>query len=260
MIYIKAISVGVACIVILLLPVFYAFYHTSQESLAKTTRKVQWKTIMADKKQVVKLTDGSLVTLLPGSSLSYPDNFNQAERSVTSGGTVYFQVKHDATKPFTITTATAVVTDLGTSFLLHSSPSEQEVIVTEGSVRVVSKKDGTRTTELVAGQTGILKNNRMVRKNTTGTNSLAPVTGRLVFDQAPIEQVASDIAGYYKKRVVLAHALARKNVRVTATFQNKTAEEVFQSLQHMGLTVKKEGKTYIIGRRNFVQRILYQLQ
>src|SRR5687767_6647373 len=118
-IYLKAFSVGVACAVILLFPLlYYSFHKPLLTAASPVPASANWTHIMATYKQVISLPDGSKITLLKGSRLSFPSDFNAQERKVFSSGEAYFEIKHDSTKPFEIITPTSIIQDLGTAFLL----------------------------------------------------------------------------------------------------------------------------------------------
>jgi ferric-dicitrate binding protein FerR (iron transport regulator) len=62
------------------------------------------------------LNDGTKVKLNENSKLIYPTNFNQGARNVTLQGEAYFEVIHDAKKPFLVHVGSYTVKDLGTKF------------------------------------------------------------------------------------------------------------------------------------------------
>src|SRR5579885_347917 len=67
----------------------------------------------------VLLADGSRVTLGPRSTLVVPAGF-ATHRAVKLTGDAYFDVHHDATKPFSVTVDGAVIQDIGTAFSIES--------------------------------------------------------------------------------------------------------------------------------------------
>ncbi|MFY7908509.1 MAG: FecR family protein [Emticicia sp.] len=88
----------------------------------------------------VTLPDGSLVVLLPKTQLSY----NQSDtrfREVNLSGEAFFDVMHDATRPFLIYTGKMTTKVLGTSFTVKAYPSmkKSEVSVVSGKVTVYEK-------------------------------------------------------------------------------------------------------------------------
>ncbi|MBO9682945.1 MAG: FecR domain-containing protein [Flavisolibacter sp.] len=84
------------------------------------------------------LSDGSRVWLNAGSSVTYPVAFVGKERKVSITGEAYFEVAHDADKPFKVGKGGMEVTVLGTHFNVNAYDDEQAIKLTllEGSVRV----------------------------------------------------------------------------------------------------------------------------
>lgn len=84
------------------------------------------------------LADGSHVWLNAGSSLTYPVAFVGKERKVSITGEAYFEVIHNATKPFIVSRDDMSVRVLGTHFNVNAYDDEADVRVTllEGSVKI----------------------------------------------------------------------------------------------------------------------------
>ena len=89
------------------------------------------------------LADGSRVILGPDSRLTVPADFGSTARAVELKGDGYFDVRHDAAKPFTVRVANALVEDVGTTFTVESDAGDTtSVSVLSGSVRL--RANGTR--------------------------------------------------------------------------------------------------------------------
>lgn len=105
------------------------------------------------------LPDGSVVTLVGPSSVSYPQDSN---RYITLTGQAFFKVKHDPLKLFVVKTKNITVTDIGTTFYISSTPAVTHVMVYAGIVEV---KRGNKTIRLSQdegidvhpGDTGLMK-------------------------------------------------------------------------------------------------------
>ncbi|MEZ0611827.1 FecR family protein [Fibrella sp. WM1] len=93
----------------------------------------------------VKLQDGSLVLLKPGSRLSYVPEFRGTRREVYLSGEAFFEVAKDASKPFLIYANGLTTKVLGTSFLIKAYPKDPNVTVEvkTGRVAVFARKDPT---------------------------------------------------------------------------------------------------------------------
>ena len=87
----------------------------------------------------VRLADGSMVWLRPGSKLRFDQKvFGVKERLIElQQGEVFFDVVHDANKPFTVQTGRVQTRDIGTSFDIKRE-GDKDVLVTvaTGEVKV----------------------------------------------------------------------------------------------------------------------------
>ncbi|WP_432327294.1 FecR family protein [Mucilaginibacter sp. P25] len=88
------------------------------------------------------LADGTKVWLNASSSIKYPVVFNGNERRVELTGEAYFEVAHNAKKPFKVISNGQTVEVLGTHFNINAYNDEQAVKTTllEGSVKVSAGK------------------------------------------------------------------------------------------------------------------------
>jgi ferric-dicitrate binding protein FerR (iron transport regulator) len=85
------------------------------------------------------LADGTKVSLNAGSQLIFPDNFEDKDkREVMLIGEGYFDVTHNASKPFKVLTNDITFTVLGTSFNISSYPDQTDVsaVLVTGSLQV----------------------------------------------------------------------------------------------------------------------------
>jgi transmembrane sensor len=86
----------------------------------------------------VRLADGSMVWLRPGSRLRFDQKaFGMKERLMElERGEVFFDVVHDANKPFVVQTGRVQTTDIGTSFDIKNEMDNVVVTVASGEVKV----------------------------------------------------------------------------------------------------------------------------
>lgn|GEM_PF-535914 len=77
-------------------------------------------TVPYGKRTEVVFPDGSKVWLNAGSQLTFPEVFDEDQRTVYLTGEGYFDIKHDARRPFYVYTADMLVTVLGTAFNVSS--------------------------------------------------------------------------------------------------------------------------------------------
>ena len=83
------------------------------------------------------LSDGTKVWLNAGSSLRYPMHFPADKRIVTLEGEAFFDVSHDASRPFTVQVNDTEIEVLGTQFNVNSYSSVTATLV-EGSVKIAN--------------------------------------------------------------------------------------------------------------------------
>lgn len=89
----------------------------------------------------VILSDGSIVWVKRNSTLTYPEEFGQAERHVTLQGEALFEVAKDPARPFIIQCNGLTTTVLGTSFNIRTGKKDIEVVVLTGKVFLTSEND-----------------------------------------------------------------------------------------------------------------------
>ncbi|MDF2186844.1 FecR family protein [Paraflavitalea sp. CAU 1676] len=89
------------------------------------------------------LPDGSQVWLNAGSRLTYQSSFNTERREVNLEGEAFFDVTHDASRPFIVHTSGIDIKVLGTAFNVKSYASDATIEATllRGSIEVVKKND-----------------------------------------------------------------------------------------------------------------------
>lgn len=116
-------------------------YQTASGEMVK---QLQYNTLFnprGSKVANITLADGSRVWLNAGSSITYPIAFVTEERRVSITGEAYFEVTHDAAKPFSVSRSDMSVQVLGTHFNVNAYEDESAIKVTllEGSVNVSRK-------------------------------------------------------------------------------------------------------------------------
>jgi len=72
----------------------------------------------------VRLSDGTIVSLNAGSTLRYSTDYGISQRKVYLSGEGHFKVAQQANTPFTVHTAKANITVLGTEFNIRAYPDE----------------------------------------------------------------------------------------------------------------------------------------
>jgi len=142
------------------------------------------------------LTDGTNVWLNAASSITYPTAFTGAERKVEIIGEVYFEVAHNAAKPFRVQSNQQVVEVLGTHFNINAYGDENETKTTllEGSVKVTGS-NGTKF--IKPGQQAILKDNNLAITEANVEEAVAWRNGYFRFNDEKIGSVMRKLSRWY---------------------------------------------------------------
>jgi len=204
----------------------------------------QWQTFTAsNNNELLTLPDQSEVLLRKGSSLQYPKTFDKKERLVKLTGEAFFQVQHNEHQPFRITTANAEVEELGTSFLVNSGKTEDEIVVVTGKVNVKDKNQPANEVTLTPGERVVLQQDHFFEDQVTDSNFIAWKTGLLDFKDAPLQKVLQDLSHYYGIQVGIepGQERAMESLKVTVRFDNQPLEQALEEIKLItGLNIKKE--------------------
>ncbi|WP_428658216.1 FecR family protein [Runella sp.] len=140
---------AIACFIVLAGALFRLYQHQSSsvspyQRYVATLSESRIEKINENAQPIlVRLPDGSQVTLFPKSRLSYDDRFGQENRSVYLSGKAFFDVVKQPQKPFFVYANELVTKVLGTSFTVQAYPEDKrvEVQVRTGKVSVFTQND-----------------------------------------------------------------------------------------------------------------------
>jgi len=142
----------------------------------------------------VTLEDGTTIILYPESELQFPSFFSTSERSVTLTGEGYFDVKKDASRPFTVNAGDASVVVLGTSFNIraYSNESTTETVLVTGKVVM-------NQTELQPNQMAIFnRGNRQVRvENMDASIYRERAQGMFIFENRSLDDIMHEFGLWF---------------------------------------------------------------
>jgi transmembrane sensor len=191
----------------------------------------------------MQLSDGSHVWLNAGSSMKYPVAFVGNERKVEITGEAYFEVAHDANKPFVVSKDDVSVTVLGTHFNVNAYDDEDAVRVTliEGSVKVARKKEVL----IKPGEQAVVNDQIKVSKDVDIDGVMAWKNGTFDFDNADLQTIMKQIARWYDVDVVYQGDVPKEPFKGEIS-RNVPASKVLQMLEYLGVHFKIEGKTVTV--------------
>ena len=147
----------------------------------------------------IKLADGSLLTLNAGSSITFPNNFEENIRAVAMTGEILFEIAHLPTQPFVVTTRDLQVNVLGTVFNIKSFEGENSVETTllEGKVNV-SDQNGNSLL-LKPGEQAVYKttSKSLSKRAVQAENIVAWKDGYLILDNESLRDVLQKVERIY---------------------------------------------------------------
>jgi transmembrane sensor len=148
----------------------------------------------------VNLSDGTAVWLNNVSELTYPVSFGKSkDRVVALKGEAYFEVFHDASRPFRVKLNGTEITVLGTKFNVNTfQKGSVTTTLLEGSVRV-SGKPGVRL--LKPGQQAIADASNISISTADLQKAIAWKNGYFRFKEEGIETILGEVARWYNVEV-----------------------------------------------------------
>ncbi|MGG1923067.1 FecR family protein [Chryseobacterium cucumeris] len=197
---------------------------------------------------IVRLEDGSVVTLLPGAVLTVEKSFPASTRVVDLKGDAIFSVAKSKKHPFIVRADGFSTKVLGTVFKISQSGKKKAVDLYEGKVAVSTP--GVPVSFLKPNQ----KWTNFGVAHTTAVISLKPVknsAGRITsilslsFNDVPLKEVVTVLESNYHTKV--QYPKEAEDKKITADFTGGTVGENIESLAFiLGLEVQKKENTYIL--------------
>lgn len=192
----------------------------------------------------ILLSDGSLVSLNAGTTIRFPAAFDKQQRTVALNGEAYFEVAHDASRPFMVQSEKQEVTVLGTKFNVNAYKEDVEPVTTllEGSVRINS---GNTAKTLRPGQQSKANNGRIDITDVDVEEVTAWKNNLFLFRSAPIEKVISQLMRWYNVTVEYqSKPTAHFNATIKRTEPLKRVLEILEGSGYVHFTL--EGKKLIV--------------
>lgn len=185
-------------------------------------------------KRLLELSDGTRVWLHKGAVLERPQVFEARLRRVKLTGEAYFEVSHDAARPFQVELPQGgKVEVLGTRFSVRADAggAVSSVLVREGKVRF-SPEGKLRGAVLTANKKAVFdRSTAQTRISTVSTfNELSWQTGGLEFIRTPLHAVITDLERYYGVKIELRNPNLR-NCLHTAPLTAQSLEKVLRTLE-----------------------------
>lgn len=208
-----------------------------------------YSTVLGERKTIT-LSDGSQIDLNTKSVLRIASSQREAW---LDSGEAYFQIAHDASRPFVVHAAGHRVLDLGTKFLVRKDARKLEVSLVEGRAQIdaADPNGRERPAILTPGDVAIATADTIsvTRKSApTLADALGWRRGVLIFHYVPLADAVATFNRYNREQIVITDPSIGR-VTVLGTFPvndvsafARVAKEVF------GLNVARRNNDILISR------------
>ncbi|MBN9788219.1 iron transport regulator [Pseudonocardia sp. TMWB2A] len=168
--------------------------------------------------RAMTLADGSKVHLAPQSAIAF--NIDGPVRSVSLlRGAAFFDVAHDAARPFKVRAGSSETTVLGTAFEVGLEDDDATIAVRRGMVGVSDRdRSSPHSEKLRPGESVQLTGaGKFLRKDIRVNHVAAWVDKKLIVNDRPITDVLNALRPWYKGRIIVRHA-TRQPYHVTGVY------------------------------------------
>nr|WP_121272556.1 FecR domain-containing protein [Pedobacter schmidteae] len=166
-------------------------------------------TVPRSGKYQIKLDDGTKIWLNALTELKFPESFKGGKyRDVELLGEAYFEVAHDASRPFRVKMGEEIIEVLGTSFNLSNYESDDftksTLITGKIGVDLVKANGGKERTVLLPGQQAVYhkQQKRLNVFTVDGKKELAWKNGDFMFENEHIYTIIKQIERWYDVRII----------------------------------------------------------
>lgn len=189
--------------------------------------------------KTITLPDGSTIVVNSGATLGYAKKFSK-NRAVKLQGEAFFKVAKDSMHPFIIQTGELYTRVVGTQFNVHENAASVSVTVTEGKVRVYTKKD---TVNVTANEQAVyqLQTNSLTEKQVNASLYSLWQTEQVTLNLVPMREFAVVLQELYQQQVV---------------FKDEAAKEVLLSISFRA----QEDISAVINRVNLINEVTLTLK
>lgn len=241
---------GYAAAVILLLTLPLAGYWSGQQSVKQTFSNIVVEAPMGAQTKM-SLPDGTQVWLNAGSKMSYSQGFGVNDRTVKLEGEGYFEVAHNADKPFTVNTSEMGLRVIGTKFSFRNYPDDQEAVVSlnEGKVALINLLRDMPEQYLVPNERMILnkRTGDMTLQRVKAENTTVWLNNELFFDEELLTDIAKKLSRSYNVRIEVADSLCNRRFYGSFKITGNTLDEVLHTMASTNkMKYRKEPGRYIL--------------
>ena len=231
-------------------PAMLASLQQTEKDTVNRNAGILWqeKRNTTAKKEMITLSDGSIVHLFKNSAIRFKQPFVQAKREIVLEGHASFEVAKHQGKPFIVYAGDTKTTVLGTSF--NIAQDDHRVTVKLYSGKVMIEPTGQGPVYLSPGQQMKYdKGNVSVSasEEKESNSDYAEQAGTLSFNSTPISKVLNALSGKYKVPLMYERKELDKIYFSGSVLPTDSLLTILQVMCSMnGLTISQQHDTIII--------------
>lgn len=213
-----------------------ALWLTAQRTIVEASGPAQRRSFALDDRTRIALDTNSAISHRKGRTDSV-----ELDR-----GAALFNVRHDPEKRFAVVAGDVEIVDLGTQFEVTRHAGHISVAVAEGLVELRWPKSPALA--LRAGQRADITAGEVVVSSLSPASVASWRAGRLIFQDAPLSQVAQEVSRYTALPVVVDPAIANRRFSGVLTIGDGRALDT-NLASFMGLARRRDDKAIRLGAR-----------
>ncbi len=201
--------------------------------------------------KLLTLEDGSQIELNTDTQIR--THFDTGHRTVwVDRGEAYFQIVHNQARPFSVFANQSRITDIGTKFVVQTSPQEIRVSLIEGKAAVdMPANPQVRSKVLVPGNVAIATAHGVSVVDTSRQSveeELSWRRGVLILNQSTLADAAAQMNRYNLRKIIIADPDAARQ-RIDGTFPANNVDVFGRVAKNvLGLHVASSGADLVISR------------
>ncbi|MDR2285352.1 MAG: FecR domain-containing protein [Sphingobacterium sp.] len=183
----------------------------------------------------IQLSDGTVVWMNAETMLTYPKEFTDKNtRQIELEGEAYFEVAHNAAKPFVIKTDKQFIQVLGTTFNVENYPNRNVVRTTllTGAVKIHTEHGDNM---LKPGQQIIVSSEGTDIRNVHADDAVAWKNGRFLFYNERLYEVMYKISSWYDVPIAFKQVTLKSEKIFAAVSRYENISVVLAKIEATGV-------------------------
>jgi transmembrane sensor len=198
-------------------------------------------------RRVLRLSDGSRVTLNSDSGVVVSYRFNERRISIDHGE-AYFEVERDSSRPFVVRAGDEQIEALGTSFVVRREPRQLMVTLVEGKVAVSDSDSSTPGTTLAEGQRLTVTDSGSAKLDEPRIEAvIAWLRGEVILDRTSLTDAVAEMNRYDQRRLVIDDPSIAA-MRISGVYHTGDSElfaSMVARLYGLGVQRRRDGRIHL---------------